>query len=160
MPSDIVPDIVIENVKCGNRRQVFSHITDMLVEQEPAIYRQSILDRIEESERHATCAIGNGVAIINDTPRALTEPLTILMKLAEPIYINAIDGKPVDCVYGMFTPYREKMSHLQKLSRVYRIFHDEKFCRQLRTANTNAEIHAIFEPEKNKLSAQSTRKAA
>ena len=103
-----------------------------------------IADQFLLSEEKQSSGIGDGVAILHLKSTPLKEPYILLAKLDAPVAFDAIDGRDVDIICAVLSPQMDGNLHLQRLSRVTRILLDPKIQDDVRSAQTEDEISAIF----------------
>lgn len=92
-----------------------------------------------------TTGIGAGVAIPHgkleeDTTRAVG----VFITLEQPVSFDAADNQPVDILFALLVPFDECQSYLATLSAIAKRFGDKTFCRQLRIAQTDAELYQLL----------------
>ncbi len=58
----------------------------------------------------------------------------LLLKLAEPVDFDAVDGRPVDLVFVLLVPEQNPEQHLKTLSHLANLFNDDDYRDDLRHA--------------------------
>lgn len=107
--------------------------------------RESFIhSRLMEQERRATSGIGGGIAIPHLRLKKLSQPYTLLARLARPVDFNAVDGQPVDLVCLLLSPDTDIARHLQRLSRISRLLRDPALCGGLRTVASADGMAALL----------------
>jgi PTS system nitrogen regulatory IIA component len=105
--------------------------------------REFLLQVLLAREALASTAIGDGIAIPhvrNPIVLHVTEPLACLSFLERPIDFNALDGKPVTCLFTLVSPTVK--AHLHLLSRLAYTLRDKSLKRLLDQQGSREEILA------------------
>lgn len=93
-----------------------------------SIDRDLLLRLFLAREASAGTAIGGGIAlphVRNPIVLHVARPLVTLCFLERPVDFGALDGKPVQAIFSLICPTMR--SHLQILSRLSYVLHDERF---------------------------------
>jgi PTS system nitrogen regulatory IIA component len=85
-----------------------------------------VLERLEERESLGSTGFGRGLAIPHARVDGLRRPVTVLLKLDEPVEFAAADGMPVDLVFGLVSPEHSGVGHLHALAAMSRLVRDER----------------------------------
>lgn len=93
-----------------------------------------LLEETRARERLSSTGIGDGVAVPHALCDAVAETVMSVVRLAEPVDFDAVDGRPVDLVFFMAGPRSATADHLKILSKLARVLHDEDFRRAARAA--------------------------
>ena len=103
--------------------------------------RGFLLQVLLAREALASTAIGDGIAlphVRNPIVLHVTEPLVCLSFLENPIDFNALDGKPVKCLFTLVSPTVK--AHLHLLSRLAYILREKPLRALLNTQGGREEI--------------------
>lgn len=79
---------------------------------------------LEERERLASTAIGDGIAIPHGKLEACGELVGALGRSTSGLEFDSIDGKPTHLVFMLVAPANATGSHLKALARLSRLFRD------------------------------------
>jgi len=101
---------------------------------------QQIFDALVARERLGSTGIGEGIAIPHCRLPQCEQAFGVLLRLAEPIDFDAIDGKPVDLVFALLVPEEATEEHLQVLAMLARNFNEESYRSALRCAPDNRQL--------------------
>ncbi len=132
-PCVIQTDLIIGNLSATSKRQAFRHIAERtaLLYNGPA---EVLLDALLERERIGTTGIGAGVAIPHVKVAGVTRAYGVLVRLAQPVDYDAIDGAPVDIVFMLLAPADAKTTqHLKVLAQMSRFLKDPAVVAQIRS---------------------------
>lgn len=104
---------------------------------------ERLLEEVRRREALGSTGIGEGVAV----PHALWDGVEgtsmAALRLATPVEFGAPDGRPVDLVFLMVGPRRDRSSHLTILSKLARVLHDPAFRVAARSAPDAAALCAL-----------------
>ncbi|WDL99478.1 PTS sugar transporter subunit IIA [Alicyclobacillus sp. ALC3] len=104
---------------------------------------QAVLAREQES----TTGFGKGVAIPHGKTNAVTEPVLLFAKLAQPVEWKSLDDRPVDMLFMILVPEQSANEHLQILAKLARKLMHNDFVEALRDFTTADEVAAYVEKE-------------
>jgi nitrogen PTS system EIIA component len=105
--------------------------------------RGFLLQVLLAREALASTAIGDGIAIPhvrNPIVLHVTEPIVSLCFLEKPIDFNALDGKPVNCLFTLISPTVK--AHLYLLSKLAFALRDDNFRKVIERQGSREEIFA------------------
>ena len=104
-------------------------ILGLLADRFAAIYaldRAEVLAKIQEREQLGSTGFGRGVAIPHARVAGVTRPVAVLLRLEAPVAFDAVDGRPVDIVFGLLSPEHAGAMHLHALAAISRMMRDEE----------------------------------
>lgn len=87
-----------------------SAILDMLADRFASVYaldRSTVRDKIQEREKLGSTGFGRGVAIPHARVPGVARPMSAVLRLEAPVDFDAVDGRPVDLVFGLLSPFRD-----------------------------------------------------
>ena len=140
---DLEFDLILPNVKAGSKKQVFMAIGDAL-EKTLKAPSSAICNELMRKEEATPSSRGRGIAIPEIQLKNLSKPLTILVRLGDPIEYNASDKQPVDIICAMFYPQRQSALHLRRLSRISRLFKNEELVDRIRETCDDVSIRGLI----------------
>ena len=103
-------------------------ILDLLADRFAEVYaldRADVLARIQEREKLGSTGFGRGVAIPHARVAGVVRPVAALFRLEAPVAFDAVDGQPVDIVFGLLSPEHAGATHLHALAAISRLMRDE-----------------------------------
>jgi len=110
------------------------------------VNHQDLFFELIEREKLGSTYIGDGVAIPHARSNKVTAPIGALMHLSQPILYAKEEKIEVDLLFGLIVPYESTQSHLEILSTLASIFHEEKWREQLRSSTNNENLyHAMIQ---------------
>ena len=127
------------DLDAGSKKRVLEEIATLLQGGEDEDLN-SIFDHLLERERLGSTGMGHGVALPHARMPGLVQARGGFIRLASPVDYGAIDGEPVDLVFGLLVPGQATQEHLQLLASLASLFHDTAVCQRLRSASDPHEI--------------------
>lgn len=103
-----------------------------------------LTERLNEREAMGSTGFGRGVAIPHARVPGLNRPVAGFLKLARPIDFDAVDGAPVNLVFGLISPEQSGVSHLHALAAISRLMRDEAVQASLLAARREDEIFGLL----------------
>lgn len=103
-------------------------ILDLLADRFAEVYaldQADVLARIQEREKLGSTGFGRGVAIPHARVAGVVRPVAALFRLEAPVAFDAVDGQPVDIVFGLLSPEHAGATHLHALAAISRLMRDE-----------------------------------
>ncbi|MBN1818240.1 MAG: PTS sugar transporter subunit IIA [Sedimentisphaerales bacterium] len=131
---------IFYRVEGDNKQSSIKSVVE-LMKLPPEVDKDFLLQVLLAREAMASTAIGGGIAIPhvrNPIVLHITEPVVSLCFLEKPIDFNALDGRPVNCLFTLVSPTVK--THLHLLSRLSYILQDEAFRKVLATQGTREVI--------------------
>lgn len=119
---------------------------------DPPVPRDRVLEELLTREELASTGIGRGVAIPH--PRSMcalnvSRPRITLFYLCQPVDFAAVDNRPVDLLFAMFSP--DNPTHLGLLSRLGYLLRNEDFSLRLRDCRKPEDALAVIRDSENSI---------
>ena len=92
----------------------------------------TLYDAMKVREGIMSTGIGGGMGIPHTSSSEAKEAAALLIRLADPIDFEALDGLPVDVVLALVIPENEMTLHLRILAAISRLRRNPEFCRAVR----------------------------
>jgi PTS system nitrogen regulatory IIA component len=137
------PDAVLACVKASGKKALLAE----LVSRAATLYKldeRRLFDRLLERERLGSTGIGGGIAIPHGRMAALSAPVGVFARLAQPIDFDSIDERPVDVVFLLVAPEGAGADHLKALARVSRLLRDRALVEKLRATDNADALFAML----------------
>ena len=103
-----------------------------------------LTQRLNEREAMGSTGFGRGVAIPHARVPDIKCPVAAFLKLARPIDFAAVDGAPVNLVFGLISPEQSGVSHLHALAAISRLMRDESVQASLIAARREDELFGLL----------------
>jgi PTS system nitrogen regulatory IIA component len=145
------PEAIIPALAGTTKGDVLAEMSNFLAEK-PAvtggIIDPKVLYRaLEERERLASTAIGDGIAIPHGKLDSVDHLLGALGRSVSGLAFDSIDGKPTHIVFMLVAPLNSAGVHLKALARLSRLFRDANFRQRLLDAPDSATMFQTIAEE-------------
>jgi PTS system nitrogen regulatory IIA component len=145
------PEAIIPALAGTTKGDVLAEMSNFLAEK-PAvtggIIDPKVLYRaLEERERLASTAIGDGIAIPHGKLDSVDHLLGALGRSVSGLAFDSIDGKPTHIVFMLVAPLNSAGVHLKALARLSRLFRDASFRQRLLDAPDSATMFQTIAEE-------------
>lgn len=146
--SDILsPDCTRCKVSGSSKKKILELISQLLAPKLAGVSKADIFESLLHRERLGSTGIGLGIAIPHGRLEHAGHPVAALISLQHPIDFDAIDNQPIDLIFALLVPKDNPESHLKTLSAVASRLNNKDSCRALRSAESDAELHALMVSE-------------
>lgn len=140
--------LTAERVACGDpsasKKRVLEQLSALIAGGQTALNPTDVFDSLIARERLGSTGLGHGVAIPHGRVKNGTLTLGAFIKLQQPIDFDAVDGEPVDLLFGLLVPEQSTQEHLQLLAQLAEMFSDAAFVTRLRAATSAAELYSLL----------------
>jgi PTS system nitrogen regulatory IIA component len=106
--------------------------------------RGEVLAKIEAREQLGSTGFGRGVAIPHARVAGVSRPVAALLRLEAPVAFDAVDGRPIDLVFGLLSPEHAGAAHLHALAAISRLMRDEQMHTALAQAPNAEAIYGLL----------------
>ena len=137
-------DCIQSTVNVSSKKRVLEKLAGLITTHNPELSEDEIFESLISRERLGSTGIGHGVAIPHGRVNTGGKAIGCFMPLENAIDFDAIDGKPVDLIFGLLVPEDSTDEHLQILSTLANLFSNEAICDKLRQASSAEEIHTLI----------------
>ncbi|TWB40411.1 PTS sugar transporter subunit IIA [Nitrospirillum pindoramense] len=144
-PSALAPSSVGLGLTVSTKDAVLKEIA-LRIAAAGALDAGAVLDDLRSREALGSTGVGAGIAIPHARFASITRPIGAFIRLAKPVEFEAIDGAPVDLVFGLLTPVHCGNAHLQALARISRALRTPGLAATLRAAPDALSLHALVAP--------------
>ncbi len=127
-----------------SKKKTLEYISETLQAADPALQADEVFASLNERERLGSTGFGNGVAIPHCRLQSCTQPLGLLIRLADAIDFDAMDQKRVDLVFALVVPQEANNDHLQLLSHIAERFSDDLRLTSMRAADSPEALFDAF----------------
>ena len=138
------PDCIRISDKIASKKRVLEELSELISQHDPELIKEEIFDSLIARERLGSTGISHGVAIPHGRVKTCKHSLGCFVKLTNPVDFDAIDGKPVDLVFGLLVPENSTDEHLKILSALANLFSHEAICEKLRTSSSIEDIYQLL----------------
>lgn len=128
------PACVAVGVDAGSKAEALEAAAKTLAAGGKAHPASEVLKGLLEREQLTSTGIGEGIAVPHTQTDAVRTTTMAVVRLARPVPFDSIDGEPVDLLFLLAGPPGSSATHLQLLSKLARVLHDEAFREAARKA--------------------------
>ncbi len=140
---------ILLDMEAKRKKHVITALVDVIADagmvDDPKLIAQYVLER----EKRASTGIGRGVAIPHWLGEEISETVMAFGRTKTSVAFDAIDGMPVRLFFLMLGPAGRPTEHLQLLSRLSRILHNDRCVDRLLNAADPHQIRLILEEEES-----------
>ncbi len=140
----LIAERIALDVEAGSKKRVLEVLAEMLHTKDQDT--TAVFDQLLERERLGSTGMGQGIALPHARLEGLTEARGGFVRLAQGVDFAAVDGEPVDMVFGLLVPGDATQAHLQLLAGLAGLFRDTKLCADLREASSPQQILQRLSP--------------
>jgi PTS system nitrogen regulatory IIA component len=145
------PEAIIPALAGTTKGDVLAEMSNFLAEKPVgsggAIDPKVLYRALEERERLASTAIGDGIAIPHGKLDSVDHLLGALGRSVPGLAFDSIDGKPTHIVFMLVAPLNSAGIHLKALARLSRLFRDASFRQRLLDAPDSATMFQTIAEE-------------
>ena len=128
----------------NSKKRILEFISELAHEQLPHLSQQDILNALLNREKLGSTGIGRGIAIPHGRMSGADKPHAFIIVSESPINFDAIDNRPVDIFVALIVPDGDNQQHLKTLATIADKLSNKEFCKQLRSAKTDAELYQVI----------------
>jgi PTS system nitrogen regulatory IIA component len=126
----LVVERIALDVEASSKKRVLEVLAELLHtgEQDTAAVFEQLLER----ERLGSTGMGQGIALPHARLQGLSQARGGFVRLLRGVDFAAVDGEPVDMIFGLLVPGEATQAHLQLLAGLAGRFRNAGFCSALR----------------------------
>ncbi|MDL2228837.1 PTS sugar transporter subunit IIA [Treponema sp. OttesenSCG-928-L16] len=138
------PSCAEVNIQAENKDDALKAAVELISRSGKVADPGKLLEEIRGREVLASTGIGEGVGLPHAMSDAVSQTMLGVLRLVSPVPFGAQDQKPVDLLFIIAGPRGETSAHLQLLSKLARLLHDEHFRDSLRRAENGEALAQIL----------------
>lgn len=142
--TDIEFDALFTDIRVDSVKQLYQEIAHMCASV-CAIEAEDTINALMKGDQNTISALGNGMAYPNFKSDKISKDITILIKLHDALEMDTADGEPVQIVVLVISPSIAGSHHLQRLSRIVRMFKDKDLRANISSAQNLDTLQAILQ---------------
>lgn len=140
----LAPDRVTSGISVTSKKKALEELAKLLAKGAGKLSATDIFNGLTAREKLGSTGLGHGVAIPHGRMAGITGSVGAFIKLKHAVDYDAHDGSPVDLMFGLVVPVAATEEHLKHLAAIAEKFSDEDFCKKMRAAKDDAELHALL----------------
>lgn len=139
------PGRVLSNVEARSKKHSLDILSELLssaADLDQSEVFQSLISR----EKLGCTAIENGIAIPHGRLAAIEAPVGAFLKLSRPVDFDMPDREPVDLIFGLLVPLREREvnCHHEEVSLIASTLADRALAVALRRATSSRSLYDLL----------------
>jgi PTS system nitrogen regulatory IIA component len=123
---------------------VIQELAGFLAERVPSLRKEAVARVLEDREKLASTAIGEGVAIPHGKLEASGQLLACVGRTVQGVDFQSMDGQPTHLFFVLIAPENSTGAHLKALARISRLFKGGEFRERLLAAAGAAEMYRVI----------------
>lgn len=145
-PSVLIRELIEpERIACGIEARSKKHCLELLslllAGPDAPVPAEEIFARLVERERLGCTSLARGAAFPHCRVPGLPAARGALLRLAQPLEFDAVNGGEVDLVFGLALPEALEADHYQAVDRITALLADEALLDALRAARDDAALY-------------------
>ena len=138
------PDHIACAATPASKKKALEEMSEIFAGHDLLISPGDVFDSLLSRERLGSTGIGNGAAIPHGRVANAEHTVGAFMQLQEGIDFDAIDGQPVNLLFGLLVPEESTDNHLQILAMLAEMFKNENFCKKLQDATSAEQLYSLL----------------
>jgi PTS system nitrogen regulatory IIA component len=141
LESIIKPDSVLCNETARSKKHSLEIMSELLTRSNPEIASEEVFAKLIERERLGCTTLDKGIAFPHCRIAGLANSCGALLKLVEPVDFDAIDGDPVDLIFGLIVPGDLEATNYTEIVLITDLLRDRALRSKLRAATSSRELY-------------------
>ena len=137
----VSPEAVVCNADVVSKKRALELLAELLAKQTEANKSLEIFQLLTEREKLGSTSLGHGIALPHARTDLCKQAIGVFIRTKNGIDFDSPDHQPTDLLFALMVPEHYTDEHLNILAGLAGMFNDENFCQNLRTADTNADLH-------------------
>jgi PTS system nitrogen regulatory IIA component len=124
-----------------SQKKLFETAAHVISDDQKSLPYELIFSSLLAREKLGSTGLGKGIAIPHCRINKCDQAIGTLVTLQEPIDFDAPDDQAVDILFILLVPEEAQQQHLDILAGIARLFSQDDFCSQLRSATNAQELY-------------------
>ena len=134
-------DSVICNADVVSKKRALELLASLLAGKTEANKSFDIFQLLTEREKLGSTSLGHGIALPHARTDLCKHAIGVFIRTKNGIDFDSPDHQPTDLLFALMVPEHYTDEHLNILAELASMFNDENFCKNLRSAGNDAELH-------------------
>ncbi len=143
----VKPELVIAELGAKTKPEVIAELARHMAAQIPGVERDKVERVLNEREKLASTAIGEGVAIPHGKLAAVSQLWGCVARSKSGVDFDSMDGKATHLFFVLIAPENSTGVHLKALARISRLFKDPGFRTRLMTPPDGQSVYQVIADE-------------
>ena len=145
---DVATILTPSSVRCEaqvtSKKHALELLSRMLAAAAGGAKAGKILDGLAARERLGTTALGASVAMPHARVSGIERSVGAFVRLAEPVAFDALDGRPVDLLFGLLVPESSTAAELKEIRELVKKLRDPDLQRELRASDDTQVLYDLL----------------
>jgi len=137
-------ECIIENLKSRTKKEVLVELSDVFLQGDIDVSRDTVCEVLMEREKLGSTGIGDGIAIPHGKLAGLKNLIVSFGRSVTGVDFDSLDGKPVHIFFLLLAPENSAGQHLKALARISRMLKDVSFRESLLNAETSEDAYNLI----------------
>ncbi len=137
----ITTDSVICDADVVSKKRALELLANLLAEKTAADKSFEIFQLLTEREKLGSTSLGHGIALPHARTNLCNQAIGAFIHTKTGIDFDSPDRQKTDLLFALMVPEHYTDEHLNILADLATMFSDVNFCKQLRSATSDAELH-------------------
>jgi PTS system nitrogen regulatory IIA component len=139
----LVPEAILPSLRVNGKKQALQELSEKAAEVSGLPARE-IFEAWMQREKLNSTGLGDGIAIPHGKLLNVPRIFGIFARLERPIDFEALDGQPVDLLFGLIAPENAGADHLKALAGIARLLRNPATLAKVRATREAPAIYAIL----------------
>jgi PTS system nitrogen regulatory IIA component len=139
----LVPEAILPSLRVNGKKQALQELSEKAAEVSGLPARE-IFDAWMQREKLNSTGLGDGIAIPHGKLLNVPRIFGIFARLERPIDFEALDGQPVDLLFGLIAPENAGADHLKALAVIARLLRNPATLAKIRATREAPALYAIL----------------
>jgi PTS system nitrogen regulatory IIA component len=144
-PDFITLERIGYDLEIASKKRILQQLGELLASGQPGLPPDAVFDRLLERERLGSTGLGHGIALPHARMAHVRQAVGAFIRLREGVDFDAIDDRSVDLAFALLVPQEATEVHLQLLAQLAAMFGNERFCDQLRQAQSAGQLLELIQ---------------
>ncbi|HHJ20903.1 MAG TPA: PTS sugar transporter subunit IIA [Gammaproteobacteria bacterium] len=128
----------------SSKKRALEVLSGLLSSAAPGLEPNDVFESLLARERLGATGLGRGVAIPHGRLAGVAQPSIAMIKLNTGVEFDAPDKQPVDLLFALIVPDESSEEHLEILSLLAEMLHEEQFLSQLRGLESRDALYSFI----------------
>jgi PTS system nitrogen regulatory IIA component len=139
----LVPEAILPSLRVNGKKQALQELSEKAAEVSGLPARE-IFEAWMQREKLNSTGLGDGIAIPHGKLLNVPRIFGIFARLERGIDFEALDGQPVDLLFGLIAPENAGADHLKALAVIARLLRNPATLAKIRATRDAPAIYAIL----------------
>jgi PTS system nitrogen regulatory IIA component len=143
------PEAIVAEMQSEDKSRALTELTDALINCEPSLDRDDVIEVLQEREKLGSTGIGDGVAIPHGKLAGIPELMLAFGRSRKGVDFESMDGQPAHLFFLLIAPEESVGVHLKTLARISKLLKDPAVRQRLLEAANQELIYQVILDEED-----------